>query len=70
MRVTIVERKAMTVEALRTFGQSECIRWLPERPDIATLFIPQDLSLYARLEYTPETDLETGMARIRKAGEA
>ena len=56
--------------AFRTFGQPERIRWLPDRPDIATLFIPQDLGLYARLEYTPETDLEAGMAGIRKAGAA
>jgi nucleoside-diphosphate-sugar epimerase len=53
--------------AFRAFSQPERIRFVPEKPDIATVFIPADHSLYELIGYAPETELAAGLARIREA---
>lgn len=53
--------------AFRLFGQPERIRFLAEKPDIATVFIPTDHRLYELVGYVPETGLEEGLAKIREA---
>lgn len=49
----------------RVFGREGRILFDSEKPDIKSVFIPPLSDLYFRIDYTPQTDLFTGISLLR-----
>lgn len=56
----------IAVLAFRTFGMPQRVRFLPERPDIPTVHIPDGRELYTLLDYQPKIDLEQGLRMMQE----
>jgi len=53
--------------AYKVFGKGGKVSFLTEKPNIPTVYIPEDNQLYTLIDYSPTTNLETGIMRIAEA---
>lgn len=51
--------------AFAVYGGLAKFEFLPEKPDVPTVYFPREDTLYRALNYFPETDLRAGMEMIR-----
>jgi len=51
--------------AMEVFGTKGRVSFLPDKPNLRTVFLPHDDSLYSATGYRPPTGMREGMVRIR-----
>jgi nucleoside-diphosphate-sugar epimerase len=51
--------------AMEVFGTTGRVSFLPDKPNLRTVYLPHDDSLYSATGYRPLTGLREGMARFR-----
>lgn len=54
--------------ALKIFNNSKKREFLQDKPNIKTVFIPNDTSIYELIDYYPQINIETGFEEIKNAG--
>lgn len=51
---------------LEVFARGGRINFLHDKPDIPTVYIPKDLSIYSLINYYPQVDLSEGIMKIKQ----
>lgn len=59
--------KEIAQMAFEVFGTPEHIKFDSDKPDIPSVYIPQDFNLYEKLDFTPEVSLRSGFERYKQA---